>query len=91
MTERIELTIDLESPAEPPLQSMAQVQDAMSDSTDSSEKYQSGLGHSVSEPIPIPTTRAFEPPLDLNESEEEDEPLGTLPYCPLLPPENVQC
>ncbi len=62
----------------------------MSDLTDSSEMFQSGLVHSVSEPISIPTTCTFELPLDSNEFEEEDKPPGILPYCPLLLPENVQ-
>ncbi len=90
LTEQTKPTIELEPPVEPPLQSVAQALDATSDLTDSSEMSQSGSVHSVSEPISIPTTRAFELPMDLNELEDDDEPLGILPCCPLLPPENVQ-
>ncbi len=45
--------------------------------------------HSVSELISISTMHVFDLPVDSDEA-EEDVPLGLLPSCPLLPPENVK-
>ncbi|MCP4603890.1 MAG: hypothetical protein GY847_25780, partial [Proteobacteria bacterium] len=45
--------------------------------------------HLESEPIPIPTTRAFESPMDQDEL-ERGELAGILPFCPLPPPANIK-
>ncbi len=62
---------------------------SVSDLTDSVESSQSGLAHSMSEPIPIPTTCTFTSLMDSDES-EDDEPPGVLPFCPLLLPEDIK-
>ncbi len=87
VTWEIKSTTESEVPAEQSLQSDAQVHEPTSDLTDLSEVSQSSSTHSVSEPIPIPTMRAFESPTD---EFEADKPLGILPFCPLLPPDDVK-
>ncbi len=89
LTDQTKMTTESEAPAEPPLQGVAQVHESTSDLTDSGELSQSGSANSVSESIPIPTMRAFDSPMDSDEF-ENDEPLGVLPFCPLLPPENIK-
>ncbi len=83
------MTTEPEVPDDPPLSSEAQVHESTSDLTNSDELSQSGSTHSVSEPIPIPTTCAFDLPVDPDEVSEDWLP-DLLPFCPLLPPENVK-
>ncbi|MCP4600751.1 MAG: hypothetical protein GY847_09500, partial [Proteobacteria bacterium] len=90
LTEQFKLIIQSEQPVEPPPQSVAEVQGRTSNVTNASEAFPSGSDHSVSEPIPIPTTCAFEPPMDSNEFDDDDESPGIPPHCPLSPPDNVR-
>ncbi len=77
-------------PLELPLQGVVQAhKQSTCDLTGSFESSQSGLAHSVSEPIPIPTMRAFDSPMDSDDT-EDDEPPGVLPFCPLPQPEDIK-
>ncbi len=78
-----------EAPAELLLQGMAHAHEFVSDLTDSSALSQSGSAHSVLEPIPIPTTHAFDLPMDSDDS-KDDEPPGVLLFCLLPPPADVK-
>ncbi len=88
-TEQIKPVADLDVPVEQSPQGDTLVHESTSDLTDSSEVFQSGSAHSVSEPIQIPITHAFDSPMQSDESEEDESP-GILPCCPLLLPENVR-
>ncbi len=71
LTEQIKSTTLSELSAELLPRSEAQAHESMNDLTDSGELFQSSSAHSESEPIPIPTTCAFESPVDPDEFEKD--------------------